>query len=286
MALSIRTNIDSLVAQTKLARATSELSQSYERLSSGMRINSAADDPAGLALSEKLSSDARIANVAVRNANDGLSAAAIADEALSEIGSTLTRMLELSTQAANGTYTNAQRSALSSEFLALGSEIQRIASTVTFNSRTLLSNSSSMTIQVGFDSSANSTITLSGVSGTLDALGLAAAGSSALTFSIITGSETGSTYAAATALSAVRNAIDSLSSIRGVIGAAESRLSTAVNFLQVARENFAAAAGKIRDVDVAEETANMIRLQVLQQAGTAVLAQANLTPKLVLDLLG
>lgn len=286
MGLSINSNVDSIRAQTKVARTNDAISQTFVRLSSGLRINSAADDPAGLALATSLQADSRIATVAIRNANDGLAVTAIADSALGETGSVLSRMLELATQAANGSYSTAQRSALSLEFVALGSEIERIAKTTTFNDLTLLSNSQNITLQVGFDQTANSQITVTGVRGTLDAFGLAATGSGRLSYSIIDISTAGSTYAAANALSAVRNAINSLTTIRGTIGAAESRLSTAIGYLQVVRENYVAAESKIRDADIAEEVATMVRLQVLQQAGIAVLAQANQTPQQVLKLLG
>ncbi len=285
MALSIRTNVESIRAQTQIARNGANLSKTFERLSSGLRINSAADDPAGLALAEKLNVDSRIASVAIRNANDGLAITAIAESSLSEVGSILNRMAELATQSANGSYSTAQRSALSLEFVALGSEIERISRTTTFNNISLLSNSQNITLQVGLDNSSNSTLTLTGVNGTLAALGLAGTGSSSLSYSIIDISTAGSTYAAANAMSAVQTAINNLSSIRGVIGAAESRLSHAVSYLQVARENYIAAESQIRDVDVAQEVAEMVRLQVLQQAGLAVLAQANQTPQQVLKLL-
>jgi flagellin len=282
---SIASNTSSLAAQTQLAKHTGELSKSFERLSSGLRINSASDDPAGLALADDLKADIAIATVAIRNANDGLSLTAIADVALDEISSILTRMSELATQSANGAYTNSQRSALSSEFLALGSEIERIARSTTFNGLTLLSNSSSVTLQVGFDSSTNSRITLQAVTGTLNALGLASSGSGALSYSIIGTTSAASELAATNALSAISSAISTLSSTRGIVGAAESRLNSAINYLTVARENYAAAESRIRDVDVAEEVANMVRLQVLQQAATAVLAQANLQPATALKLL-
>lgn len=286
MTITAASNSDSLKAQTSLARTSNELSKTFERLSSGLRINSASDDPAGLALADGLRSDARVAAVAVRNANDGLSLAAIADAGLSEIGNLLTRMAELATQSANGIYTTTQRSALSSEFLALGSEIDRIAKTTTFNGLSLLSSSQNITLQVGIDSTSNSQITMTAVRGTLDSLGLATAGSSAMNYTIISTTSTLSQAAATTALSAIQTAINTLGSTRGVVGAAESRLNTAINYLTVVRENFVAAESRIRDADVAEEVANMVRLQVLQQSGTAVLAQANQQPALVLKLLG
>lgn len=286
MSLSLRTNIPSISAQVEVSKTTSALSKAYERLSSGLRINSASDDPAGLALADKLRSDAIIANTALRNANDGLSLTNIAESAMDEIGNMLSRMAEVAEQSANGTYTNVQRSALSAEFLALGSEIERISKTTTFNNLTLLSNSSNISVQVGLDGTTNSRIIIAGVRSTLDSLGLAASGSERMLYSIITISTDGSQDASANALSAVRNAIGSLSNTRGILGAAESRLTYAITNLAVAKENYMAAESRVRDADVAQETADMIRLQVLQQAGIAVLAQANLQPEIVLKLLG
>lgn len=285
MSLSLITNSSSIAAQAQLKRTTEALSKTFERLSSGLRIASPGDDPAGLALADKLRSDAKVAAVAIRNANDGLSLSAIADSALGEIGNMLSRMAELAEQSANGVYTVVQRSALSSEFLALGSEIDRISKTTKFNDLTLLSASSDISVQVGLDESANSRITIAGVRGTLDSLGLAPNGSSKMTYSIITISTEGSQDASTKALAAVNTAISNLSAMRGNVGAAESRLTTAINYLTVARENFMAAESRIRDADVAAEVADMVRLQVLQQSATAVLAQANLQPDMVLRLL-
>ncbi len=286
MGLTFNTNIASVSAQVDLARTTDRLNKTFQRLSSGLRINEPADDPAGLAVADKLRADSKIAAVALRNANDGLSLTSVADSALAETGNILSRMAELATQSANGIYTNVQRSALSSEFLALGSEIDRIAKTTSFNGLQLLSGASNVTLQVGFDSAATSQITVQSVVGTLSSLGLSgsAAGNN-LTFSIIDTTTTGAAAAALVALSAVNAAINSLSSVRGTIGAAQSRLSSAVNFISVARENFLAAESRIRDADVAQEVAEMVRLQVLQKAGTAVLAQANQQPGVVLSLL-
>lgn len=285
MPLSIASAIDSVRAQRQLGKSTTALSRSFQRLSSGLRINSTVDDAAGQALADELRSDARLASVAIRNANDGISVASIAAAALEEIDTILNRMLELATQSSNGSYTNTQRSALSSEFLALGSEIERIAKATVFNTLPLLSNSSNITFQVGLDGGANSQIVLTGVLGTLNALGLATTNSSQLTYSIISTSTALSQNAATTALSAIQNAIVSLTSTRGTVAAAESRLASAVSYLSVARENFIAAESRIRDADVAQEVADMVRLQVLQQAGTAVLAQANQQPQIALRLL-
>ena len=283
--VSLVTNIASLGAQVDLASTTNRLGRTFERLSSGLRINRAADDPAGLSLADSLRANARIAAAAVRNANDGLSLTSVAEAALDQLGSILQRMSELAEQGGNGTYSITQMSALSLEFVALGSEIERIARETTFNNITLLSNSSSVTLQVGLTSQASSQITITNVLGTLQSLGLASTGSSALSYSLLATTAVGAQSAAINALDAVNSAINSLTARRGVIGASESRLNFAISFLTTARENFLAAESRIRDADVAQEVADMIRLQVLQQAGTAVLAQANQQPQIALALL-
>lgn len=285
MAISFRTNVFSLQAQSELRKATNSLAKSYERLSSGLRINGADDDPAGLQLADILRNQSRLADVAVRNANDGVSIASVADDALSAIQESLSRMLELAQTSASGAYTNAQRSVLASEFEALGSEISRIATTTTFNNIQLLSNSSGITYQVGLDGTSSSQIFIQSVLGTLDSLGLASSGTSRLSFSINDISVAGAQNSAENALSAVQTAIDAVSSRRGILGAAESRLTIAIDYLTQARENFQAAEGRIRDIDVAQETAKMVSAQIHQQSATAILAQANLQPELVLQLL-
>jgi len=286
VAITINTNIAALNAQRRLGQTTAGLQKSYERLSSGLRIVRAADDAAGLAIADSLRADQRIAGVAIRNANDGISLISIADGALSEIGNVLTRLAELTEQAANGVLTTTQRSALDNEFKALGSEIQRIAVTTTFNGLNLLSGGAQVSLQIGFDSSVNSQISFSGVQGTLASLGLSNSGSSTLIFSLNDSTTTGGQVAAQSALTAVKNAISSLTTNRGTLGATESRLNVTIASLQVARENYAAAESQIRDVDVASEAATLTRLNILQQAGASVLAQANQQPALALSLLG
>ena len=286
MAVTINTNIASLNAQRRLGGTTARLQKSYERLSSGLRIVRASDDAAGLAIADALRADQRIASVAIRNANDGVSLISIADGALAEIGNVLTRMAELSEQSSNGTLATGQRSALASEFMALGSEIERIAVTTSFNGINLLSGGSTVSLQIGFDSKSTSQISYSGVQGTLASLGLAVAGSGRLIFSLNDTTTTGAQLAAQSALDAIRGAISSLTANRGTLGASESRLNVTITNLQVARENFAAAESQIRDVDVAQEAAELTRLNILQQAGAAVLAQANQQPALALSLLG
>lgn len=285
MAVTLGSNIASLQAQRRLSLASDSLGKTYERLSSGQRINRASDDAAGLAIADALRSDQRVATVAVRNANDGISTIAIADSALAQIGNVLTRMAELAEQSANGVFSVSQRSALQNEFTALASEIERIAVTTQFNGVKLISSGSVLTLQVGFDSASTSQIAFTGVRGTLYALGLAATDSSTLTYSINGGDIAAGQSASRAALDAVNSAISSLASTRGVLGAVESRLSVAIQNLAVARENFASAESRIRDVDVASEAAELTRLSILQQAGSAVLAQANQQPSLALSLL-
>ncbi|WKZ56285.1 MAG: flagellin [Bdellovibrionota bacterium] len=286
MPVTLGTNIASLQAQRRLANATERLGRTYERLSSGQRINRASDDAAGLAIADALRANQRVASVAIRNANDGISTIAIADSALGEIGNVLSRLAELAEQSANGVFSTTQRSALANEFVALASEIERIAVTTTFNGVRLLSGGGALTLQVGFDSTSTSQIAFTGVQGTLQALGLAASGSSALSYSINGSSIELGQSAARAALDAVNAAISSLASTRGTLGAVESRLQVAITNLTVARENFASAESRIRDVDVASEAAELTRLGILQQAGAAVLAQANQQPALALSLLG
>lgn len=284
MPLSIASNVFSLKAQNSLNKTDKALGDVYERLSSGQRINKASDDTAGLAVSESLNANARIATTAIRNANDGLSLASIADSALGEISTILSRLGELAEQSANGVYTTTQRSALSSEFVSLGSEIERIASTTTFNSLNLLSNSSSVTLQVGLDSSSNSRISISSVVGTLSALGLGSSGG-VLTYSLNDTSTETAQSASTLALNAVSSAISTLTTTRGLIGAVQSRLTVAIDNLTIQRENFQSASSRIRDADIAADAAELVRLQVLQQSGTAILAQANQQPARALELL-
>jgi flagellin len=285
VAITIGSNIASLQAQRRLSIASESLSSTYEKLSSGQRINKASDDAAGLAIADALRANQRVASVAIRNANDGISTIAIADSALGEIGNVLSRLAELSEQSANGVFSTTQRSALQNEFTALGSEIERIAVTTEFNGVKLLSGNSSLVLQVGFNSGSTSQISYTGVQGTLAALGLAAANTSGLSFSINGATIVEGQSASRLTLDAVNTAISSLASTRGVLGAAESRLRVAINNLSVARENFASAESRIRDVDVASEAAELTRLGILQQAGAAILAQANQQPSLALSLL-
>ncbi len=286
MAINIRTNIPSLTAQRNLDQSSAGLTTAFERLSSGLRINRARDDAAGLSIAESLKADAKVAAVAIRNANDGISIVAIADQAIGQITNVLSRLSELAEQSANGVYANSQRSALSNEFNALTSEIERIAYTTTFNGLRLLSGGGQVVFQVGFDGTSLSQIEYSGVDTTLASLGLANANTSVPIYSIMGNTDLASQSAARQTIDAIQKAISSVTRARGSLGAAESRLNVTIQNLSVARENFMAAESRIRDVDVASESAELTRLTILQQAGAAILAQANQQPSLALQLIG
>lgn len=284
MSVVIAANLVSLRLQTQLKKTTAELGSVYTRLGSGLRINSGADDPAGLALADKLRSQSKLFAVAVRNANDGLSFAAVADAGLSEITSLLQRMSELANQGANSLYSITQRSAMQTEFAALGSEITRISDTSQFNGFAALNNSSDKTIQVGISSDANSRITIGSVSATLGDLGIGSG--STLTYSLTGLSIDAAMSASRQAITALAAAVDEVAFRRGVVGAASERLRAAVNTLSVMRENALAAESQVRDADIAEDVAKLARLQVLEKSQVALLAQANQEPNLVLKLLG
>jgi flagellin len=269
-----------------MGNASEQLNRTYEKLSSGQRINRAADDAAGLAIAESLRINGRIASIGIRNAQDGVSTVAITDGALSSITQILGRLAELAQQAGNGSYSSTQRSALQAEFQTLGSEIERIAVTTTYNGVNLLSGSQAISFQVGFDANSTSQIVLDqGGGATLQRLGLAAVGTSALSFSISGESRDDAQSAARLALAAINGAVVSVNTLRGTLGTVEARLNTAIQNLSTSRENTLAAEARITDADIAVEAAELTRLNILQQAGSAVLAQANQQPQLAVQLL-
>lgn len=286
MGLGLRTNLISLDSQRYLKQTTGRLAQAFERLSSGLRVNRSSDDAAGLGIAEVLRSDSRVASVSIRNANDGISMISIADGALGQISNILNRMMELAQQSATGTYGNAQRSALQAEYLALSSELERIAVVTEFNGYKLLSAGDSISFQVGFDGSSISSVGFSGIQATLAQLGLAEAGSSVPMYSLIGGTDLDSLSAARLTVGALQEALYGLNRSRGALGAAQSRLEATIANLRVARENMQSTQSGIMDADVAEESAELAKLTIQQQAGAAMLAQANLQPRLVLQLLG
>ena len=277
MAQTINTNVMSLTAQRNLSVSQKELSVSMQRLSSGLRVNSAKDDSAGLAIAERMNSQIRGMNVAVRNANDGVSLAQTAEGGLQEINNMLQRMRELSVQSANGTNSSADRGNLDAEFQALNSEIARIAQTTSFNGTAILDASGSgesIVFQVGANISSGNTleINLKEIQGV--------GGAAASTTGITTVSST------TEAIGLIDAMIDEITTARADYGAVQSRFESAVNNLQISMENQSAARGRIMDADFAVETASMTRAQILQQAGNAMVSQANSAPQSVLQLLG
>jgi flagellin len=277
MALTINTNVASLNAQRSLSTTQLALSKSMERLSSGLRINRAGDDAAGLAISQNMQANIRSMNQAVRNANDGISLTQTAEGALNETSNILLRMRELGTQAASGTLTASQRDNIQVEFKNLQDEIDRIANVTDFNGTKLLSGnlSAGTSLQVGTGTTTSDTISVT----------ITKADSA--TLSVGSTSTYVSTQAAAqSALSAIDSAISSVATMRGGLGAVQNRLQSTINNLQVAVENTSAANSRILDVDVAAETSNMTRAQILTQAGVSILSQANQSPQLALKLLG
>ena len=275
MALFVNTNLPSLNVQRHLEETGANLATSLERLSSGLRINNAYDDAAGLAIADKLGRDVRVSNQAIRNANDGISALAIGEKALGQVTSTLVRLSELASQSASGLVSDVQRSAIQEEFTALLSEIGRISNTTSFNGVQLLSAGTTVTLQVGLDATSTSQINFTSIDASVSGI-LSVAQTSIAASSL---------SSAQSALGLLTSAIATVAQKRGTLGAAESRLLTAISGLRVATENFSAAEARIRDADVASETANLTRASILQQAGVAVLGQANQQPQLALQLL-
>ena len=269
MPQTINTNVMSLTAQRNLNSSQGALATSMQRLSSGLRVNSAKDDAAGLAIAERMNTQVRGMNVAIRNANDGISLSQTAEGGLQEVSNMLQRMRELAVQSANGTNSSADRANLDAEFQALDSEITRIADTTKFNGETVLNNNgSSVVFQVGANNGADNTLSIALVA--ISATGESIAGVSA----------------ARSAMSAIDAKITDITSSRADFGAMQSRFESAINNLQVGMENQSAARGRIMDADFAVETSNMTRSQILQQAGNAMISQANSAPQSVLQLLG
>lgn len=279
MAMTIATNVASINAQRKLGETQNSLNTSMQRLSSGLRVNSAKDDAAGLAIAERMEAQMRGMNVAVRNGNDAISLAQTAEGALGKIGESLQRMRELAVQAANATNSSTDRANLSQEYSQLGNEVKRVLQATTFNSQALLNSSSALSFQVG----AGNNQTTDRVSIQLTDL----SSSTSLAYAIETLGGIGGTTAtsAQAAIDALDKAINEVTSQRAVFGGAQSRFESIVSQLQVAAENQAASRGRIMDADFAVETANLSRTQILQQAGSAMVAQANQMPQQVLSLL-
>jgi len=275
MPMTINTNVMSLNAQRNAATNDNSLATSLQRLSSGLRVNSAKDDAAGLAIASRMDAQARGMNVAVRNSNDGISLVQTAESGMAVIGDMLQRMRELAVQAANGTNTSSDLSALDSEYSELWSEINRTMSSVQFNGTSLLDATANFEFQIGANS--GQSVSISSADMSITAGITAMASESAL--------DTTDTSANATHIDSIDTAISSINSSRATLGAIQNRFNYTVSYLQAASENQQAARGRIMDADFAQETANLSRAQILQQAGTAMVAQANQLPQGVLALL-
>lgn len=273
MGLRINTNTASVNAQRNLTGSTNALQRSFERLSSGLRITRASDDAAGLAISERLRSQVRSYQQAQRNSLDGISLLQVAEGALNETSGILVRLRELAIQSANGTLGVSERTAVNGEFQDLIAEITRVANVTEFNGTKLLDGTAlTVTFQVGANNTANDQIAVTGVDATATGVGVVA-------LAVDTQAN------AQTALTAIDLAITNVAGKRAGFGTAQNRLESTIRSIAVAVENTSAAESRIRDVDVASETANLTRNQVLQQAGIAVLAQANVASQNALQLL-
>jgi flagellin len=274
MGLRVNSNIASINAQRSLSQTTERLQANYRRLSTGLRISTAADDAAGLAISERFRAQIRSTNQAIRNAQDGISLTQTGEGALNEVSNILIRMRELAIQASNGTVSSQDRDTLNQEFADLIDEIDRIAQSTTFNGVRLLDGTgSTLTFQVGTGTATGiDTIQLS----TSDTL------SSTLGLSSL---DIGSTGVPSTAVDLVDSAINSVSRVRGQFGAVQNRLTATIANLQIQVENTSAAESRIRDVDVAIETASLTRNSILQQSAISILGQANTQPQAALQLL-
>ena len=275
MGLRVNTNVASINAQRNLSTVSERLGGNFRRLSTGLRISTAADDAAGLAISERLRSQVRSLEQGKRNANDGISLVQTAEGALNEVSSILTRLRELAIQSSNGSVSDQDKATLNEEFTSLVSEVDRIGRSTEFNGVKLLDgSSSSVSFQVGFG-------TTTGID-TLS-VSLSAALSTSLSLNSL---DIGSTGTTTTAITSIDAAINSVSSLRGSLGAVQNRLGSTINNLAIQTENLSAAESRIRDVDVAYETAQLTRNNILQQASISVLSQANAAPQSALQLLG
>ena len=274
MALSINTNSVSLNAQRNLSMSASSLSTSMQRLSSGLRVNSAKDDAAGLAIAERMQAQVRGNSVGIRNAGDAISLSQTAEGAIGKVGDMMQRMRELAVQSANATNSSTDRDNLQAEFTQLSAEITRTIDGTRFNGSTILKTTGTQTFQVGADA--------------LDTIDVATVDVSTVggMVATLTGTVAGADGTAArTAIGNIDTALASINAERAKYGAVQNRFEVVISTLQVATENQAASRGRIMDADFATETANLSRSQILQQAGTAMVAQANQLPQMVLSLI-
>jgi flagellin len=284
MASYINTNIASLNAQRNLSASQGSLNTSIQRLSSGLRINSAKDDAAGVAIADRMTSQIRGNTVAIRNANDGISLAQTAEGSLNKVGDNLQRMRELAVQAMNGTNSDDDKTALDTEFGELAKEVQRINGGTTFNGLNILAgDSGSLTFQIGSGTSADDSITVTTKNMLTDTDIVAVAGSdnAGAGRAVLTGTATET----ADVVDLIDSALKTVNVERSTYGSTQNRFDSIISNLQVSVESQSASRSRIMDADFASETANMTRGQILQQAGTAMLSQANQLPNNVLSLL-
>ena len=275
MALSINTNMASLNATSKLAKATNSLGKTFERLSTGLRVNGAKDDAAGLAISTRMTAQIRGMNMAVRNSNDAVSLVQVAEGALDETTNALQRMRELAVQAANGTMSSSDRLSLELEVKQLRSEVQRISTTTKFNGKSLINGAqgAGITFQVGANTTESLTVSVGSA-------GVAALGVNSSQVTVSTAAQ------ASTSLNQIDLALDSVSDIRANLGAYQNRFESLMANLTNIVENTSSARSRIMDSDIAQETSNLTKSAIMQQASTAILAQANQQPQIALQLLG
>ena len=279
MPLYVNTNVASLFAQRNVTRSTMQQGKALERLSTGLRINSAADDAAGLAISDRFRSRIRSMEQAQRNANDGVSVIQTAEGSLEQMTGIIHRLRELAVQSANGSLTDTDRVFIDEEFQTLINEVDRIAGGTSFNGRKLLNGSAStgVTFQVGPDNTTLDRITVSIENTQASRLGTGGTKLNAQGASTITKSQT--------ALGIIDAALSQISTVRASLGATQNRLNITIDNLGTSVENLSASNARIRDADIAKETANLTRAQILVQAGVSVLSQANQTPQIALSLL-
>ena len=286
MPQTINTNIIALNAQRNLAGSQSSLASSMQRLSSGMRVNSAKDDAAGMAIAERMTAQIRGMNVAARNANDGISLAQTAEGALGKVSDSLQRMRELAVQAANATNSDSDKDSLDKEFGELAKEIQRVLGGTTFNGLAVLGgDAGTQTFQVGANTGSNDSINITTTNMTTNADITAVAGTDNAGGSRAVIDNTADASTIQDVIDNIDTALDTINSERATLGASQSRFDAVVSNLQISIENQSAARSRIIDTDFAVETSNLSRAQILQQAGNAMVAQANQLPDQVLQLL-
>ena len=286
MPQTINTNVNSITAQRNLSTSQSSLAVSMQRLSSGLRVNSAKDDAAGLAIAERMTSQVRGMNAGIRNANDGISMSQTAEGAMGKVADSLQRMRELSVQAANATNSASDKDSLDKEFGELAKEIQRVLGGTSFNGKNVLgSEAGTFQFQVGANTTSNDTINIITADLTADATLTTVAGTDNTGAGRAVIDNTVDATTIQGVIDSIDEAIKTVNGERAVMGASQSRFDSVISNLQISVENQSAAKSRIMDTDFAAETANLSRSQILQQAGNAMVAQANQLPQQVLTLL-